>query len=374
VVKVAIICRPFSFFGGVETATAGLLRELVSRGYDVDLLSTAGQGDVPGVRVRRLPVFRQPSLLRLLSFALAARAAVRSGGYDIVQSHERCLGQDIYRAGEGSHRGYLLAMGRDRAQWNPFHRTVCAVEERIFQLRSTRHIVAISRRDKAEIERLHGTPGERVSVIYNGVDLERFHPDNAGRYRQAIRAELGLTDRDWVVLFVGSGFERKGLGALISAWGALREPDWRLVVAGKGDPEPYRHRARSFGIDERVCFISPRRDVERLYAMADTVALPALYEPFGNVHLEAQASGVPVLTSARAGGAESIDHGASGWVLNEPSPAMVAAGLEALREIDGTRARDAARRSAEPFTYVAQADGFARLYRSLAGKERKPSN
>ena len=366
--NLAIICRPFSFHGGVETATAGLMGELLSRGYRIDLLSTRGQADVPGARVRRLPTLRQPSVFRVLSFALAARAAIRDAGYDVVQSHERCLRQDIYRAGEGSHRGYLLAMGRDRARWNPFHRTMCALERRIFQLRSARHIVAISRRDKAEIERLYGTPPDRLSLVYNGVDLERFHPDNRGRYRRATRAVLSLSECHWVVLFVGSGFERKGLGAVVEALASLSDPSWRLVVAGKGDPEPYRRQANALGVDQQVLWIGPRPDVDRLYAMADTVALPALYEPFGNVHLEALASGVPVLTSARSGGAEVVGHGASGWVVEEPSPSLIAAGLEALRDLDRARARDAARRSAEPFTYAAQADGFVCLYRTLIRK------
>ena len=73
---------------------------------------------MPGVTVRRLPVLPRPSLLRLVSLGIAARAAVRSGDYDIVQSHERMTArQDLYRAGEGSHRGYLEAMGRrDQSQ------------------------------------------------------------------------------------------------------------------------------------------------------------------------------------------------------------------------------------------------------------------
>ncbi|PYO58667.1 MAG: hypothetical protein DMD83_02810, partial [Candidatus Rokuibacteriota bacterium] len=74
--KLALICRPLSFHGGVETATAGLMGELLRRGHAIDLLTTREQENVPGVTVRRLPVVAQPSVLRLLSFALAARRAV----------------------------------------------------------------------------------------------------------------------------------------------------------------------------------------------------------------------------------------------------------------------------------------------------------
>ena len=74
--RLAIICRPFSFHGGVETATAGLLGELIRRGHRIDLVSTRAQPDVPGATVRRLLAPDQPSVLRLLCFALAARRAV----------------------------------------------------------------------------------------------------------------------------------------------------------------------------------------------------------------------------------------------------------------------------------------------------------
>jgi UDP-glucose:(heptosyl)LPS alpha-1,3-glucosyltransferase len=300
-----------------------------------------------------------------VSFALAARRAVRNGGYDVVQSHERCLTQDIYRAGEGTHRGYLRAMGRGRAPANPYHRAILILEQRIFSLRAARHIAAISRRDKAEIETLYGTPADRVSLVYNGVDLDRFHPDNRARFRASMREALGLSRQQWVVLFVGSGFERKGLGALIDAMARLRDPHCRLVVAGKGDAVPYQRLGARLGLEPRVSWIGTRADVERLYALADVVALPALYEPFGNVHLEALASGVPVLTSARSGGAELVSQGENGWVVAEPTGALVAAGLEALRTLDAARAALAARASAEPFTYAAQVDAFARIWEGL---------
>jgi UDP-glucose:(heptosyl)LPS alpha-1,3-glucosyltransferase len=354
-VKLALVCRPFSFHGGVETATAGMLGELVRRGHAVYLISTAAQADVPGATVRRLPVPGHPSLLRLLSFAVAARRAILGRGYDVVQSHERGLLQDVYRAGEGTHRGYLAAMGRRRARLQPYHAAVLALERRIFTLRSCRHVLAISGRGRAEIRSLYGTPADRVSLVYNGVDQVRFHPDRRARDGAAVRDALGLGADDWVVLFVGSGFERKGLAPLLDGLARLGDRRCRLVVAGKGRAE----------LGERVLWLGARLDVERLYGAADVVALPARYEPFGNVHLEALASGVPVLTSARAGGAELVSQGENGWVVDDPDAAQVAAGLEALRGLDPGRARAAARKSAEPFTYGAQVDALVRIYRDL---------
>jgi len=361
--KVALICRPFSFHGGVETATAGLLRGLLGAGHTVELISTRRQPDIPGVPVRRVPVLRHPSVLRLLSFALAARHVTAGRGYDIVQSHERGLTQDLYRAGEGSHRAYLEAMGR-RVLLDPYHRLVCALEGRIFRLRAARHVVAISARDRAEIQRRYQTDPTRLSVVYNGVDLERFHPDNRARHRAHTRAALGIPAAAWTVLFVGSGFERKGLGPLLSAFAHLAGES-RLVVAGKGNTRRYEGQAADLGIDEHVIWTGPQPAVERLYAAADVVALPALYEPFGNVHLEALASGLPVLSSAAAGGSEVIQQGRTGWVVARPETALIAEGLAALHEVPPEGWAQRARPTVEAFTYAAQAQGFTDIYRLL---------
>ena len=365
--KLALICRPFSFHGGVETSTAGLVNALVKRGgYDLHILTTAAQFPAPAITVRRLPVLSQPSVLRQLSFALAARRAVRAGGFDIVQSHERCLLQDIYRAGEGSHRAYLEAMGRGGPQVNPQHRLVLYLERRIFTLRSARHIVAISARGKSEIEALYGTPPDRVSVVYNGVDLERFHPENRNRWRDETRENLGLPAEAWLIAFVGSGFERKGLGPLLESVSRLHDRRAHVLVAGKGRTDAYRDMVGRLGLGGAVSFISPRPDVERLYAAADLVALPARYEPFGNVHLEALASGVPVLTTRTAGGAEVVRDGLTGAVVAAATAEEIERGLLSIRGGDARKMSLAARAAAEPFTYAAQVENLEKIYRRLA--------
>lgn len=365
--KLGLICRPFSFHGGVETATAGMVNALVERGgHDVHLLTTAAQFPAAGITVHRLAVLGQPSVLRQLSFALAARRAARAGGYDIVQSHERSLEQDIYRAGEGSHRAYLAAMGRGGLQVNPQHRLLLYLERRIFSLRSARHVVAIAARGKSEIQALYGTPADRVTVVYNGVDLDRFHPDNRKRWREEIRISLGIPAESWLIAFVGSGFERKGLGALLAAVALLADRHARVLVAGKGRTETYRATAARLGIADAVTWIAPRPDVERLYAAADVVALPARYEPFGNVHLEALASGVPVLTSAATGGAEVVGDGVSGAVVASPTPDEIARSLRKIRDGNAGSLSSSARAAAEPFTYSAQVEGLEKIYRRLA--------
>jgi len=241
-----------------------------------------------------------------------------------------------------------------------------ALERRIFAAGAARRIVAISRQGRAEIQQLYGVADSRLSVIYNGVDQERFHPDHRRRFGPAIRAEFGIPSEAWVILMVGSGFQRKGLGPLIEGFARFGDRSSRLLVVGKGNPVPYCALAERLGVAGRLAWAGPRRDVERFYAAADAVALPSLYEPFGNVHLEALAAGLPVLASGRSGGAEVVSHSETGWILENPQdPKAIAHGLEALRNAEPAVIAERARAAVRPFNFAAQVRGFADLYRTL---------
>jgi UDP-glucose:(heptosyl)LPS alpha-1,3-glucosyltransferase len=293
---------------------------------------------------------------------LAERLAVRRRAWDAVQSHERTLCQDVYRAGEGCHRGYLAAMGPRFHRRAAYHRLLLALERRVFA--RTPEIVAISRLGAREITALYGVAETRLTVVYNGVDLDRFHPENRARYRERARAEAGVPAAAWTVLFAGSGFERKGLATAVEALGRLDDRTSRLLVLGKGDTRPYERLADELGVAGRVAWLGPRPDIERWYAAADAVVLPTRYEPFGNVHLEALASGVPVVTTTRAGGAEVVGRD-SGDVVEPGDPGAVAAALARFRAVAPARVLADARAAAEPFTYQRQVAGFESVYRRL---------
>jgi UDP-glucose:(heptosyl)LPS alpha-1,3-glucosyltransferase len=360
-VRLLLIARPFVFHGGVERATAGLVAALVTRGHDVHVLSPGATLPVAGVTLHPLGLPPLPPTARILVLEALARRAVLAGRWDVVQSHERTLCQQVYRAGEGCHRAYL-ASGPRTVTRGLYHRVVLALEARVF--RRTKQIVAIAQRGKGEIESLYGVNPARVTVIYNGVDLERFHPDNEAAHGASARAEAGLAPTDPVLLFVGSGFERKGLVTAIQSLPRLA--DARLIVIGRGDEARYRGLAERLDVAGRIRWLGLRRDIERWYGAADVLVLPARYEPFGNVHLEALASGVPVVTTAVAGGSELIQEGTNGAVVAPGDPEALAAAVLGLRSAEVRGLSEAARRSAEPFTYDAQAGAFERLYRKFA--------
>lgn len=359
--KICLIARPFVFHGGVERATAGLVTALVARGHDVHLVSPGAQGPLAGVTLHPLRLPRLPASLHALVLGRIARRAVAAGRWDVVQSHERTLCQQVYRAGEGCHRAYLASDVRRVGRFL-HHRVTLALEARVFA--RTPRIVAIARRGKREIEGLYGVSPSRVTVIYNGVDLERFHPDNVAVHRRGARAEVDVAESEHLLIFAGSGFERKGLVTAIQALARLAH--MVLIVIGRGDEMRYRGLAERLGVADRVRWLGVRSDLERWYAAADVLVLPTRYEPFGNVHLEALASGLPVVTTTVAGGSEVVEDGKNGAVVAPGDANALAAAVATLRAQDHGLLAEAARRAAEPFTYDRQAEEFERLYREFA--------
>ena len=165
-------------------------------------------------------------------------------------------------------------------------------------------------------------------MVYNGVDLKRFHPENENR--QSIRKELGVAENAVLILFVGSGFERKGLKYLLEATQYLRSEDWRLVIMGKGKWKQYLQFAPE-NLRSRIIHKDPVPEIENYYSAADIFALPSIYEPFGNANLEALATGLPVITSRHCGAADIIQHRLNGLIVENPeSPKEIADNINIL--------------------------------------------
>jgi UDP-glucose:(heptosyl)LPS alpha-1,3-glucosyltransferase len=323
--KIGLIKRAMRLAGGSERQLGYLIDGLRAQGYELHLFSQQPpMGALAhGLTWHRVPALPGPPTLRLLSFALATRAAIRRAELTLAHSFERTLGQQIYRAGEGVHREWLArkrralpALARGWTVLSPYDRLLVRLERRVF--RETPLIIANSQRGRQEIARHYGVDPARITTIYNGVDTARFHPGVGQRWREAQRAAWGVAAETVVGLFVGAGFQRKGLTSAIDALALLRArgcSNLRLVVVGKGRAGPYARLAAQRGVADLVRFEGERDDVERCYAGADLLVLPTLYDPFANVCLEAMACGLPVLTTEANGAAELLQDGVNGVVV-----------------------------------------------------------
>lgn len=345
-VRIAIVKNNFfSSGGGSERYTNGLVTQLQARGHEVHVLAARWDPSAVamGVVIHRVPITNGPPFVRALSFALSCRRVVDEAHCDLVLSNERTIRQDVCRAGSGCHREWMIQRrryspwpNRDLMWLHPLHPSLLWIEKRTYSPENTRQIIANSHRGKEEIIRHYQFPAERIHVIHNGVDCDRFRP----AARKADR-------RETVLLLVGSGFERKGLEFAVRALARL-PGSVRLEVAGKGAPARYRRLAKRLGVADRLRFLGSTARMEDVYAGADILIHPAIYEPFSNACLEAMACGLPVITSRINGASEIIQAGRNGNVVEDPADARALAGAiepfidPALRAQAATVARQTA--------------------------------
>jgi UDP-glucose:(heptosyl)LPS alpha-1,3-glucosyltransferase len=369
--KIAILRKKYTFHGGAEGFSQSLITQLSGAGHEVHIYAIAWTGvlQARNVYFHKVPAVTFNSFLRDLTFALSSKRQVARDHYDVIQSHDKTLCQDVYRAGDGCHIEWLRQrwrrtglFGRLSMFLNPYHWLILGLERSIFHKHRYRKIMAISEMVKKNIIENYGVPADDIVVIYNGVDLERFHPKNKERYRQEVRRQYGVTDTEFVTLFVGSGFERKGVKYLLDAAELLDVPV-TIMIVGKGSEEKFRHGVRK----QRVIFCGPQKQIERYYAAADAFVFPTIYEPFGNVHLEALASGLPVITTKNSGASEVIEQGRNGFVVKTPEDIRaIAEGMQKLLDRDLLRAMAGeARRTAEKFTFERYTGEIMGLYSGI---------
>jgi UDP-glucose:(heptosyl)LPS alpha-1,3-glucosyltransferase len=371
--KLALARQKYTPYGGAERFVERALVALAAQGVATTLITRDWQGPA-GQRVLVCNPFHIGRLWRDRAFARCVQAVIARGEFDLVQSHERIPGCDIYRAGDGVHATWLELRGRGQGrlarlatELNPWHRYTLEAEAAMFRDARLKAVICNSRMVRDDIARRFGVAAEKLHVIYNGVDLDAFHPRLRDAHRIRLRRELGIAEDAPLFLCVGSGFERKGVAQLLEALALSSGKAARLLVVGRDRQQGRMQRlAALLGLSQRVRFVGGQQDVKPYYGAADAFILPTLYDPFPNAALEALACGLPVITTTQCGAAELIRAGENGFVCDALDVAQLADRIEML-SVPGIahsmRAR--ARASVEALSADNMATRLIGLYRSL---------
>jgi UDP-glucose:(heptosyl)LPS alpha-1,3-glucosyltransferase len=307
------------------------------------------------------------SAAKNISFHRNSQKALKQLRVDRVYALSRSYPADALRVSDPLHAAWMKL--RYPSPWrlslerlNPRHRAILRLENAIFNPAHTRVVITNSRLAQAQVQGLFGFPLERIHVVYNGVDLDKF----SAAARPAPDAE---TIR---LLFVGMDYKRKGLGDLLKAISLIKAGTvlCSLDVVGQGDQRRFRRVAENLGISGAVRFYPPTRMVEAFYGRADLLVLPTRYDPFANVCLEALACGLPVVTTTANGAAEIVQDGQTGFILDGANDlahqiavsisAFAAMGPEGWRQMSLM-----ARRAAESFTIARNVDKTLNILESI---------
>ncbi len=335
--KIALVIYQYSDSkGGVERYVSDLIKGLLHNEHEVHVFAHRFD-QISDSKFNERLFFHQVSVsldsyapLRLLSFARQSLKMLRNEKFDIIQGFGRTYYHDVYRFGSGCHWEYLKQThssmkniyGRMFQKLNPRNQTILYLEKKAFRKENYKKIVCISKRVKQEVQNYYNVPGNDLDVVYNGIDTKRFTPKNKNKFREIIRQTLKIKTNEIVVLFVGSGFLRKGLRyAIESLVFVPKELPIRLLVMGKGNIKAYQKLAAKWRVNDKIIYGGTSSNIEQYYAASDIFLLPTLYEAFGTAYLEAMATGLPALVSQRAGAAEIITNRVDAFMINDPTNA-----------------------------------------------------
>ncbi len=369
--RLALIRQRYSPYGGAERFLESALEALLERNVAITLYTR----EWPQTRLQLIePHICDPfyigNLWRDWGFERAVTREIARTKANLVQSHERLLCCDIYRAGDGVHASWLeerlrgaSALKRLRVSANPWHRYTLKRERALFLSPWLRAVICNSKMVRDEIKTRFGLSDDRLPVIYNAVDAVIFSPDLA-QHRTRIRELHGIRSDALVFLLVGSGYERKGVATAMQALAQLSESSNLIVVGRDRNINSYQRLAQRVGVAQRVTFAGAQVDPRPYFGAADAFVLPSIYDPFPNAALEAMACALPVITSTKSGAAELVAEHDAGLVCPSRDAPALAAHMRTLLDSD-TRARLGAnaRRAVEPLTLPAMTLELVLLYK-----------
>jgi glycosyltransferase involved in cell wall biosynthesis len=338
----------FPISGGTGAYVYYLSHSLQKLGHNVHVVARDQQTSektINGIQVHYVKGVGN-ALTRYWRFARSASKRIKElnkqNDFDIIHSNlplvpsfaiPKDSAQAIVCAVHSTWKGEALVTKQDNPkELNPneksmlrFNFVLRSYEKKL--MRRSDALIAVSKYTVNELTDLYGINKNKVHVIYNGVDTERFKPRSN---RVEIRREFGLDPKEKVVLFVGRLYHRKGLETLLrSIPPILREfINVKFVISGTGfkqKEENLRMLSKELGIEDNVTFLGyvPDEKLPLLYSASDLFVLPAIYENFPFAILEAQASGLPVISTNVGGIPEFLVDTENGFVIEPRNPTQL---------------------------------------------------
>lgn len=373
--------------GGAEKYTDELIRGLLARGHRVHLFAREARSLPAGAHFQAVPVVGWFRRQKDRSFAQNADRLAEAAQLDVLLSTGKTYAMDVIQPHGGSvlHNqrqniaripsGCLRALKALFNHVNPRQVRARRQESLLYRRRPLPHVVAVSRMVADDLRRYYSVPEQRLHVIYNGVDLERFNPANLIARRAPARERFAIDRNALVFALVAHNFKLKGVAELIQATARLHTAERPLcvVVAGKARLRRYQKMARDLGCDSRFRFAGLQEAVEDVYAAADVYIHPTWYDPCSLVVLEALAAGLPVITTRCNGASEIMTDGCEGLLLDTPADIELLTNLMATffeTERLGPMGRQA-RQLAEQFPWDRNIEEMLRVLELAAGEKRR---
>ena len=285
--KLTLLRQKPNKFGGAEKYLERLINELKKQNIDFEIIYSTS------------PKFLS-SWIKAIWYNLQVCIPKKNKFYF---SLERITCPDIYRAGDGVHKVFLEI--EKKSKLNPLHLVYLYFEKKAFI--NAKKIIAISKMVKNDIIKSYNIDPNKIEVIYNGIPLKEKVD-----FSDLVR-EFNIKNEK-IILYVGSGFKRKGVKKALEIVAKLKGNFKFFVVGKEKNINWYKDYAKKLKIDNKVIFTGPRVDVDKFYSMADIFLFPTRYEPFGSVVIEALNFECVVFTTNTCGGGEILSQD---WIIDD---------------------------------------------------------
>jgi len=331
--KVAVVIeRIETWRGGAETSTLEFAHLLAGRGLDVTLFTATRAVSPPDLQIVTVPVTATPRPLKTARFLSKTALRIRQQTFDIIHAITPIPIADVYQPRGGLIRETVarnVAMRPDQARrtfkrflaaLNIKQRTLLDLENRVM-LPSGPAIACVSEYVARQVRAHYRLDGDRVRVIFNGVQIAPASDEQRAADRRSIRERHRVPASALLLLCVAHNFKLKGVGPLLHAVARLADGgfrDLRLLVVGRDNPGPMAELARRLGVADLVTFVGPTERVAAFYHAADACVHPTYYDPCSRVVLEALSRGVPCITTSHNGAAEVMLDGVHGFIVSDP--------------------------------------------------------
>jgi len=321
---IAIIRRRFNPYGGAERFILRAIKGLANQQLKISVIAEVWQNTtiestthplVEHIKINQTNGIRSKQFQH---FQNEVKDTLAKSEFDIIQSHERLIGADIYRLGDGIHAAWLKRLSSVKPWYvklwlkiDPFHRLLIKTEQ---AMAKNHRLIYVSNSPMVaqELVDWYQVPQERIALIENGIDTSIFQPSLSSEKLQAKKL-LGLNQNIPTVLFIGSGFDRKGAFQLVEAMLAL--PQFQLMIVGQDKKiNQLKKLVAKLGLTKRVSIVGPKKDVRPYLSASDIFCLPSLYDSLPNALLEAICCGLPSLITHDVGISEKIKEAKAGLI------------------------------------------------------------
>jgi UDP-glucose:(heptosyl)LPS alpha-1,3-glucosyltransferase len=345
--KIGVLIKRFVSTGGAERYALEITRRLALQ-HEVHVFAQEWAFQGPeNILFHKIPKFvTKPSWLNQILFSYSCSKAI-GNTFDIVHSHEKVTQFDVMTIHSPCFRSSITQEKRwwkrmliwSAVAFSPRKMAWLWLEKKQFSSTGRKRLfVAVSGNVKRDAQANYPLPEDCFHLAYPGASRDMRNTGHASMNLKQMRAKLGISEDELVILFVGTEFKRKGLDALLNGFALIPHSRTKLVVAGGGGGKikRYMQLAEKLGLSEHVLFLGLVENVEALYAISDAMILPTLLDPWAMAPIEAMLCGLPAAMSSSeyCGAAEYIRGGEALIIGNPRDPREIAETLSKLMDKD----------------------------------------